>query len=120
MSEVAETQSGATAVAPPPEGRPRRLNQAVAWVGIVVGVLFAVAVVFFSGFFMAWASGADRPGIHGPGGHMGGGGASDCCPMMSQGDKMPGGQMGPGMMPNGPMKPGNSPTTSPAPAAPRP
>ena len=37
--------------------RPNRLNQALAWVGIVAGVLFVVAVIFFSGLFLGWSSG---------------------------------------------------------------
>lgn len=32
-------------------GRPSRLSQALAWVGIVAGGLFIVAAIFFSGFF---------------------------------------------------------------------
>ena len=35
--------------------RPGRLNQALAWVGIVAGGLFIVAAVFFSGFFLSWS-----------------------------------------------------------------
>ena len=41
-----------------PMGRPNtRLYQVLAWVGIVAGILFIVAVVFFSGFFAAHATG---------------------------------------------------------------
>ena len=38
------------------DGRVSRLNQALAWVGIVAGGLFIVAVIFFSGFFLNWSS----------------------------------------------------------------
>ena len=45
--------------------RSSRLNQALAWVGIVAGGLFIVAAIFFSGFFLSW-------GLGGPAdGHMG-------------------------------------------------
>ncbi|MCB0933180.1 MAG: hypothetical protein KDB71_14945 [Mycobacterium sp.] len=43
------------------ERRPNRLNQAVAWVAIVAGVVFIVGSIFFTGFFL---------GRHG--GHAGG------------------------------------------------
>jgi polyferredoxin len=55
----------------------------LAWVGIVAGILFIVAVVFFSGFFAARATcgyGCHRGyqnGQMGPGSSMSGG-----CPMM--------------------------------------
>lgn len=88
-----------------PEGGPQcnsRVYQVLAWVGIVAGVVFIVAVVFFSGFLAARV--ADGNGWHRgypnsqmrPGGPMGGG-----CPMM----QMQGGGMGPGMGPGG-MGPG--------------
>lgn len=48
------------------DGRPNRLNQALAWVGIVAGVLFVVALIFFSGFILGRAS-----GHHDGGGHHG-------------------------------------------------
>src|ERR1700756_887062 len=53
-----------------PDKEPRqqsRLTQAVAWVGIVAGIVFIVAVVFGTGFFL---------GVHSGGGHHhhGGGG----------------------------------------------
>ncbi len=96
--------------------RNTRLYQVLAWVGIVAGILFIVAAVFFSGFLAGrttdgygWHRGA-QSGQMQPGGGMGGG-----CPMMQmqpggmgQGG-MPGGMgqggMGPGMMPGG-MGPG--------------
>jgi hypothetical protein len=71
-----------------------RLNQALAWVGIVAGGLFIVAGIFFSGFFLSW-------GEHMGMGHMAMGHESmDCCNHMGPGDHMmkPGAAMGPGMM----------------------
>jgi hypothetical protein len=44
--------------------RRSRLNAVAAWVGIVAGVVFIVAVIFFSGFIL---------GSHSGGGHRGGG-----------------------------------------------
>ena len=84
--------------------RNSRLYRTLAWVGIVAGIVFVVAVVFFSGFFAARASGGYgwhrgwQSGQMQPGGPMGGG-----CPMMQM---QPGGMgqgsgMGPGMMPGG-------------------
>ncbi|WP_293359440.1 hypothetical protein [Mycolicibacterium sp.] len=119
--------------------RNNRLYRALAWVGIVAGILFIIAVVFFSGFFAARASGGygwhrgSQSGQMQPGGTMGGG-----CPMMQmqpggmggmgqggmgQGGMAPGGMpggMGPGMMPGmgpggmtGPT-PGSTTTTPPS------
>jgi hypothetical protein len=82
-------------------GRRSRLNQAAAWVGIVAGTVFIVAVIFFSGFFLGW-----------PGGHHGNSG--DCCAHMGAGKMMNAehmmgpGQMGPGQMPPGQMGPGQT------------
>ena len=87
-------------------GRPNRLNQVLAWVGIVAGVVFVVAVVFFSGFFIGRSTGHHYGGHHGywQHGQMTG----------------PGGMMGPGQTgPSGPMGPQPSPTTT-APSTPRP
>jgi hypothetical protein len=80
----------------PPSGRydgPSRISQVLAWVGIGAGVVFIVAVIFFSGFFL----GVHARGYHGYDGH---------------GDSMeheggPGGMMGPGglMGPGGMMGP---------------
>jgi hypothetical protein len=87
-----------------------RLGQALAWVGIIAGIVFVVAVVFFSGVLLGWSS-------QGYGGHFGRfanhmtpGGMPNSCPMMS-----PGGMMGPG-----PMGPGKTMGPSPAPATPAP
>jgi len=41
--------------------RPSRLYQVLAWVGIIAGAMFIVAVIFFSGVFFGRASG----GYHG-------------------------------------------------------
>jgi hypothetical protein len=46
-----------TPASPQYDDRPNRLNQALAWVGIVAGVVFVVVVVFFSGFFLVWSGG---------------------------------------------------------------
>lgn len=74
---------------------PSRLGQAAAVVGIVVGVVFIVAVIFFTGFFLA----ADRSGYEGPdewrhSGQMGSSGRPGTCPMMGGS-----GMMGPNMPP---------------------
>lgn len=52
------------------ERRPRRsrLTAVAAWVGIVAGVVFIVAVIFFSGFILGAHGGGHRGGHHG-GGH---------------------------------------------------
>ncbi len=99
--------------------RDRRLRRVLAWVGIIAGIVFIVAVVFFSGF--ALGRGAGYHGWHrGYQGQMGPGGGMNGCPMMRNGGM--GGGMGPGMMdPDemgpGMMRPSQSPTSpSPAPA----
>ena len=113
-----------------PGPRPSRLNQALAWVGIVAGGLFVVAAIFFSGFFLSWS---EHMG-------MGHGSSMDCCSHMKPGEQMmkpdehmkpgammsPDGQMAPGeMMPSGMTGPGgmmgpavHSPATT-APSTPR-
>jgi len=79
MSETSEDRPEPTAVASesrpvepqpavPPSGRydsPSRISQVLAWVGIVAGVVFIVAVIFFSGFIL----GAHARGHHGYHGH---------------------------------------------------
>ena len=65
--------------------RVSRLSQALAWVGIIAGVVFVVAVVFFSGFFLGWSSGGHYGGHHGwhRGNYCGGpGGPTGSCSMM--------------------------------------
>ena len=102
----------------PPSGR---LNQALAWVGIVAGGLFIVAAVFFSGFFLSWGLGGGSSEGHIPA-------KMACCDEMKKGGQMkpetmpaPSGQMKPGeMMPGGMMGPASpSPTTMPS-GSPRP
>ena len=93
-----------------PRPHPSRLNQALAWVGIVAGGVFIVGAIFFSGFFLSWGFGS-----HGHQ-HMGPGNMA-CCSDMKPGDHMgQGAMMGPGGM-MGPASP--SPTTT-APSTPRP
>lgn len=115
---MTETPESATVISPAvaaeDTNRNSRLYRTLAWVGIVAGIVFIVAVVFFSGFFAARASSgygwhrAWQNGQMQPGGPMGGG-----CPMMQMqpggmgqgGGMAPGGMgqggMGPGMMPGG-------------------
>ena len=77
MSESTSTPEPATtpvATTTPPEPayverepRRSRLTAVAAWVGIVAGVVFIVAVVFFSGFILGSHSGGHRGGHHGGG-----------------------------------------------------
>lgn len=84
------------------------------WVGIVAGLMFIVALVFFSGFFIGRNSYSNfRGGYHQPG-------------MMGPSQAGPYGQMWPGMMgpggmmgPYGPW-PGQQPPTTTIPTTPRP
>lgn len=92
------SEPGATAEAP--RLRPSRLNQALAWVGIVAGGVFIVAAIFFSGFFLSWGIG-DGSWHH----HMGPGSMAGCNhmksgePMMKPDEHMkPGAMMRPGGM----------------------
>lgn len=74
---------------------------------IAAGVVFIVAVLFFSGFFLGRVT-------HGPyGGHQVSGGGESTCPMMGSGGGVSPGMMGPG----GSMQPGHTtmPSTQPAP-----
>jgi hypothetical protein len=77
---------------------PSRLNQALAWVGIVAGGLFVVGAIFFSGFFLNWSEHAHMQMGHAAMSHE----AKDCCADMKHGDMKPGemkpGAMGPEMM----------------------
>ncbi|OBG18617.1 hypothetical protein A5765_04200 [Mycolicibacterium celeriflavum] len=50
------------------ESRRSRLGAVAAWVGIVAGVVFVVAVIFFSGFIIGTHSGGHHRGGH-HGGH---------------------------------------------------
>lgn len=95
--------------------RSSRLNQALAWVGIVAGGLFIVAAVFLAGFFLSSTLG-------GPWGDHVGSGRMACCDKMKPGAMMgPDGHMTPGgMMPGGTMGPApQSPATT-APSGTRP
>lgn len=100
MTETPETTTTVPPVAPAEEDRRNtRLYRALAWVGIVAGVLLIIGAVFFAGFFVARASGGYgwhrgwQGGQMQPGGPMGGG-----CPMMQmQPGGMAQGGMGPGM-----------------------
>jgi len=56
---------------------PSRLSQLLAWTGIIAGVVFVVAVIFFSGLFLGLSS-DDHDGGH-QGYH---GGRDGTCPMM--------------------------------------
>jgi hypothetical protein len=110
MSEEPDNSTSATAPvvvtappatpAPPAPARHSRVTQVAAWVGIVAGVTFVVAVVFFSGFVLGKSSGG--------GGHHRGpdremtmfqrGGP----PMGPPHIFFPGGSGGPGFGPDGP------------------
>ena len=136
MTETSEHPTTPTLTAdpppPPPVGRaerddrgPSRVLQVLAWVGIVAGVVFIVAVVFFSGFFLGRHAGS--PGYSHFGGHHGRG-----VHVFHRGGQPPMGPMArwPGaptmpMSPMGPMGPGApgtppSTTTAPAPSTPHP
>jgi hypothetical protein len=122
MSETPTTSEPATgpvATAPPPtyverEPRRNRVTTVAAWVGIVAGVVFIVAVIFFSGFILGAHSGGHRGGHHGDGEvaifHRGG-----PPPMFPMG---PGGQFQRPAPPFGPGGPGFEPTTPQSPGAP--
>ena len=81
--------------------RPSRLNQALAWVGIVAGGLFIVAAIFFAGFFLNYSEHAHMQMGHAAMAHD----QKDCCADMKPGDMKPG-DMKPGDMKPGEMKPG--------------
>ena len=110
VPEAPEPRAEPTTVTGPPRydgryDRPSRLGQVLAWVGIIAGVVFVVAVIFFSGFFLSWSSGDHDNWYRGYGG-----GRAGTCPMMG-----PGGMIVPGGMgPRGPMGPQQSPTTTPS------
>ena len=63
-----------------------KLNAAAAWVGIVAGVVFVVAVIFFSGFIL---------GAHSGGGHRGHEGGGRDSAMTHRGGPPPMFEMGP-------------------------
>lgn len=74
--------------------RPSRLGQTAAWVGMVAGAVFVVAVIFFSGVLLGRSSDDDF-GWRRDAWHTGAGGKAGTCPMMSTGSMMQSGEMGP-------------------------
>lgn len=129
MTESPESSAQTAGANPPPrttlgatsnEQRfraPSRLNQAAAWVGIVAGVLFIVAVIFFTGLVIGRSTaGYDdwQRGYHN--GQM-----APCKAqhggMMGRGGRMNPSEMGPGQMRPGQTGPADhaSPTPSPGP-----
>ncbi|WP_242639966.1 hypothetical protein [Mycolicibacterium sp. S2-37] len=65
-----EAPTGPVVTATPPTREPRRgnrLNVVAAWVGIVAGVVFIVAVIFGTGFVLGAHSGGHGGGDRGPG-----------------------------------------------------
>jgi hypothetical protein len=118
---------------------PSRLNKAAAWVGIVAGSVFIVAVIFGTGFVVGKHSGGDGPRGHHGGNEMILHPGPPPFPMGPRGDfeRGPGfpGPFGPGPMidapgspaaPGSPTAPGGTQRTpapggvQPTPAAPRP
>ena len=123
MSENIDTTTDSVPAGPVVhEHRDRRLHRVLAWVGIVAGVLFIVAVVFFSGFVLGRSSGGYHGWHRGYQSQMGPGGQTGGCPMMRNGSMTgPGPMMGPGaMMVPDDMGPGMRPSTSPAAPSPGP
>ncbi len=128
MTETPETRTEPTAVTTDRRessavrrDRPNRLNRIAALVGIVAGVVFIIAAIFFSGFAIGKHSGGyfgrdhrgDEFGMYRDGGPRMGPGQTGPGGMMSPGQTGPGGMMGPGQR--------QSPTTMPAvPSSPRP
>jgi len=93
MTDVTGTRDSDVPPTAPPAERGHTLYRALAWVGIIAGVVFIVAVVFAAGL----ALGGGYQGWHrgGPAGSSVGG-----CPMMKSG------AMTDGPMKDGPMKDG--------------
>lgn len=99
----------ANAGPPPNVAKASRLYQAAAWVVIVAGTVFIVAVIFFTGAAVAWHNQPDRyhhhgmfgPAPSGPGGSLG---AGQWLFVFPGGPPPPG--MGPGGPPMMPMMPG--------------
>ena len=93
------------------------MTVAAAWVGIVAGVVFIVAVIFFSGFILGAHSGGHRGG---PGGHKGDDGFAVIHrgppPMFPMGP--PRGEFGPGPG-SGPFGPGGPRFEPPQPGQPQ-
>lgn len=101
------TQTPASSTVEPPtltepsrhDERASRLSQALAWVGIIAGVVFVAAVVFYSGLLLGWSSDGYGGHFGRPANHTVPGGKSGSCPMMGSGDMVPGGKMGPSPAP---------------------
>jgi hypothetical protein len=97
---MADTQSSdAPGTAQPTSPRhPSRVNQALAWVGIVAGGLFIVAAIFFAGFFLNYSEHMHMQMGHAATTHE----QKDCCADMKPGEMKPGdmkpGAMGPDIM----------------------
>src|ERR1035438_6041244 len=87
-----------------PQHKSSRLNQALAWVGIVAGGLFIVAGIFLSGFFLNWSEHMHMQMGHQAMGHE----SKDCCADMKPGDMKPGDHV---MQPGGMMGPGDRKST---------
>ena len=84
-----------------------RLGQVLAWVGIIAGVVFVTAVIFFSGILFGWSA-SGHFGSDPDGRPDGSGAVIGTCPMTGQRGMMKPGDMGPG----GRMGPGPSPVTT--------
>lgn len=135
MTETPQSapQPAVSGPVPAPREHPHRLYQALAWVGIVAGVLLIVSMIFFAGV-MAGRNSDDGYRWHR--GHYGGPGGpgSVTGPGMMGPGMMGPGMMGPGMYgpgrmdpddmgpraPMGPGGPGQSPTTPTPPFTQRP
>lgn len=100
--------------------KPSRLNQVAAWVGIVAGIVFIVAVVFGTGFMLGAHTGKGSGGGHGRGG-------PPPAMMQQHGPMFPGGTRpgpgfvfpgGPGMFPGEPGGPGGQGAERPGPPSP--
>lgn len=141
MSETPSEPVTGPVVTPPPaqpvvvdEPRRSKAPAIAAYVGIVAGVVFIVAVVFFSGFILGAHSGGYRGGPGGHGGHGGDhgsavfrGGPPPMFPMQPGGGfERPGPGFGPpsGFGPGGPRfeppQPGQTPSPGSTTAPPRP
>jgi hypothetical protein len=105
------------------EPRRSRLGTIAAWVGIVAGTVFVVAVIFFTGFILgAHAGGGHHHGHHGGGDrefsmHHRGGPAGGFNRQGPGGPGAPGGPGGPGA-PGGPGGPGAQQPQGPQPPSP--
>ena len=104
------TSTPPPAAPPPAYAEPQRhgrLTTVAAWVGIVAGVVFIVAVIFFSGFVLGAQSGGHRGGGHGDRDRdfaiIHKGGPPPMFPMGPGGEfERPGPGFGPPQMPGGP------------------